>query len=220
VTAVTPTELQRLIAAAFDSQGWRYDLEVGPRLVNQIRSEGQIEAEGLARSLPGTFFDRNRVSREVVANVLRRALAGRTLEEEQRVATKIVIGGNNYEMNIGSGTSIIDTNINVGEGTQIVASSTAEKRNVLLAIEAITRAGLTGEWNEDAAKDLAAVVNDRSDLDYEDVQRIASEVVKAEQPPKERVKEFLGRVAASGIGGALGTGITTGLTEAMTRLPL
>jgi len=67
---------------------------------------------------------------------------------------------------------IVNSNVNAGEGTQIVASADADKQDVLLAVETIVRAGLAGDWSEDAAKDLASVVNDRSDLDYEDVQNL------------------------------------------------
>jgi hypothetical protein len=141
------------------------------------------------------------------------------LEEEARVPTTIVIGGNNYQVNVGAGASVVNTNLNVGEGTQIIASAVADKQDVLLAVEAIVRAGLAGDWNKDAAKELASVVSDRSDLDYEDVQTVVSEVVKAEQPTKQRAKDLLGRIAASGLGGALATGITAGVGEAITHLP-
>ena len=134
--------------------------------------------------------------------------------------TTIVIGGNNYQMNIGERASVIDSNLNVGEGAQIIASAAADKQDVLLAVEAIVRAGLAGEWNEEAAEDLATVISDRSDLDYEDVQRVASEVMKAERPTKLRAKELLARIAASGLGGALATGLTAGLGEAIRYLPL
>lgn len=220
MTAATPAELQRLIAATFNSQGWEYDLTVGPQLVEAMRERGHVDAKQLVRALPATFFERNRVSKDLVATAIERAIGDRTLEEEARVPTTIVIGGNNYQMNIGERASVIDSNLNVGEGAQIIASAAADKQDVLLAVEAIVRAGLAGEWNEEAAEDLATVISDRSDLDYEDVQRVASEVMKAERPTKLRAKELLARIAASGLGGALATGLTAGLGEAIRYLPL
>jgi hypothetical protein len=220
MTVATPAELQRLIAATFNSQGWEYDLAVGPQLVEGIRARGRVDANQLVQILPATFFERNRVSKDLVATALESALGDRTFEEEARVPTTLVIGGNNYQMNVGEGASVVNSNLNVGEGTQIVASADADKQDVLLAVEAIVRAGLAGEWNEDAAEDLAMVVSDHSDLDYEDVQRIASEVVKTERPTKQRAKELLARIAANGLGGVLATGITAGLGEAITHLPL
>jgi hypothetical protein len=91
---------------------------------------------------------------------------------------------------------------------------------VLLAVEAIVRAGLAGDWSDDAAKDLASLIAGRADLRYEDVQAVALEVARREQPTKERLKGFLARIAASGISGALATGLTAGLAEAMHLLPL
>jgi hypothetical protein len=211
-----------MIAATFDSQGWQYDLATGPQLVEDIREHGGVDGERLARSLPAAFFERNRVPRDLVATVLERALGGRTLSEEDvgMPTTTIVIGGNNYQLTVGAGASVVNSNLNVGDGTQIAASADAAKEEVLLAIEAIIRAGLADDWNEDAARELAKVVDQRSDLDYEDVQTLASEVVRADQPARERVKSFLNRIAASGLGGALATGITAGVGEALTHLPM
>ena len=219
MSGTTPAELQRMIATAFNSQGWEYDLGVGPQLLDAIRKQGGVDATTLVGILPAAFFDRNRVSKDVVATVIERALGGKTLREETRVPTTIVIGGNNYQLNVGDGASIVNSNLNVGEGTQIVATADADKQDVLLAVEAIVRAGLAGDWNDEAAKELAALVDSRADLDYEDVQKVASEIVKAEQPSKQRVRDFLTRIATSGLAGVLATGITTGVGEAITHLP-
>jgi hypothetical protein len=219
MSTATPAEFQRLIATAFDSQGWEYDLAVGRQLVDAVRKQRGVDATRLVGVLPGTFFERNRVSKSVVATVIERALVGQSLREESRMPTTIVIAGNNYQVNVGEGASIVNSNLNLGEGTQIVASSDADKQDVLLAVEAIVRAGLAGDWNDEAAKELAALVDSRSDLDYEDVQKVASDLVKAEQPSKQHVKDFLTRIATSGLAGALATGITTGVGEAVTHLP-
>jgi hypothetical protein len=220
MSGATPAELQRMIAAAFNSQGWEYDLAVAPQLINAIRKQKGVDAIRLVAILPAVFFERNRVSKDVVAAVMERALGGKTLEEEASVPTTIVIGGKNYQLNVGDGASIVNSNVNVGEGAQIVATTDADKQDVLLAVEAIVRAGLSGDWNDDAAKELAALVDSRSDLDYEDVQKVAAQVVNAEQPNKQRVKDLLTRIATSGLAGALATGITAGVGEAITHLPL
>jgi hypothetical protein len=218
MTPATPAEFQRLVATAFDAQGWQYDLSVGPLLVEAAKRGG--DATRLAGVLPKTFFDKNRVSRDAVAAVLERAVGGRTIEEEAAVPPTIVIGGNNYQLNMGTGASIVNSNVNLGEGAQISVTSDGDKQDVLLAVEAIVRAGLAGDWSDDAGNDLAALVAGRSDLTYEDVQSVALEVAKKEQPTKERVKGFLARIAASGISGALATGLTAGLGEAIHLLPL
>ncbi len=220
MTATTPAEFQRLVAAAFDAQGWQYDLSVGPMLVEVAKAGRPMNGTELAQVLPKTFFDRNRVTRDAVASVLTRAVGGRTVEEEIAVPASIVIGGNNYQLHIGAGASIVDSNINLGEGSQINVTSEGDKRDVLLAVEAIVRAGLAGDWSDDAGKDLASLVAGRGDLTYEDVQAVALEVARKEQPTKDRVKGFLARIAASGISGTLATGLTAGLAEAIHLLPL
>ncbi|HVV58304.1 MAG TPA: hypothetical protein VHC45_08065 [Gaiellaceae bacterium] len=208
------------MAIAFDAQGWQYDMSVGPMLVEVAKSGAQTDGSKLAQALPRTFFDRNRVTRDAVASVLARAVGGRTVEEEVAMPATIVIGGNNYQLNMGAGASIVNSNVNLGEGSQISVTSGGDKQEVLLAVEAIVRAGLAGDWSDDAAKDLASLIAGRADLRYEDVQAVALEVARREQPTKERLKGFLARIAASGISGALATGLTAGLAEAMHLLPL
>jgi hypothetical protein len=220
MTATTPAEFQRLVATAFDAQGWQYDMSVGPMLVEAAKSGGQTDESKLAQVLPKTFFDRNRVTRDAVASVLARAVGGRTVEEEVAVPATIVIGGNNYQLNMGVGAAVVNSNVHLGEGSQINVTSEGDKQDVLLAVEAIVRAGLVGDWSDDAGKDLASLVAGRTDLTYEDVQAVALEVAKKEQPTKERLKDFLARIAASGISGALATGLTAGLAEAIHLLPL
>jgi hypothetical protein len=220
MTTTTSAEFQRLVATAFDAQGWQYDMSVGPMLVKAAKRGGQADGSKLAHVLPKTFFDRNRVTRDAVASVLTRAVGGRTIEEEAAVPATIVIGGNNYQLNMGAGASVVNSNINLGEGSQINVTSEGDKQDVLLAVEAIVRAGLAGDWSDDAGKDLASLVAGRTDLTYEDVQAVALEVAKKEQPTKERLKGFLARIAASGISGALATGLTAGLGQAIHLLPL
>jgi hypothetical protein len=219
MTASNPAEFQRLLAAAFDAQGWEYDLAIGAQIVQAIQTQGKVDPAQLTSAMPGAFFERNRVDRSLVQRAIEGAIGGRTLKEEEAVPATIVIGGNNYQLNVGAGASIVNSNVNVGDGTQITVSADADKQDVLLAVEAIVRAGLAGDWNDDASRDLAVVVNARPDVDYEEIQKVAREVVSAEQPTKQRVKGFLTRIAASGLSGALATGITAGLGEAITHLP-
>src|SRR4051794_27168454 len=108
MTATTPAKFQRLVATAFDAQGWQYDMSVGPMLVEAAKRRGPTDGRTLAQVLPKTFFDRNRVTRDAVASVLSRAVGGRTIEEEAAVTATIVIGGNNYQLNMGAGASIVN----------------------------------------------------------------------------------------------------------------
>jgi citrate lyase alpha subunit len=67
---------------------------------------------------------------------------------------------------------------------------------------------------------LGEVIDERADLSYQDVQQVTTEVVKAEQPTMERIKGFIGRIAVSGLSGALSSGVTTGLGEALAHIHL
>lgn len=87
-------------------------------------------------------------------------------------------------------------------------------------MEVILRAGLAGSWNEDAARDLAALIDSRGDVSVDDVREITTEVVRAEAPRQSRARQLLDQIAAGGLGGALGTGISAGVGEIISQLPL
>jgi hypothetical protein len=50
MTSATSTELQRLLATAFDAQGWEYDLAIGPKIVEAVRKRGTADPEHLGSS--------------------------------------------------------------------------------------------------------------------------------------------------------------------------
>ena len=220
MTDTTPSELQRLIAAEFDRRRWEYDLDVGPKLVAEIERSGGVDADQLARLLPAEFFHRNQTTRANVAGALERAVGGRTPKRGAAGATLVFADNRRYELKIGKGTQISNSPINVGTGTQFNVSLDASKTDLLGAVEAVIRAGLAGDWNADAARELADVIDGRGDIDYDDVREITAAVAKAEQPKQGRVKKFLTDIAVGGLGGTLGTGVSAGLGEVMNQLPM
>lgn len=217
----TPSELQRLIAAEFDQQRWEYDLNVGDSLVAEIERTGDVVPDKLVQRLPAAFFQRNRTTRELVAAAITRAVGGRTPKrpEEPVQSTLVFDNSRHYEVTLGKGAQITNSQLNVGEGTQINVSVQASRDDVLAAVEALLRAGLAGDWNDDAARELATVLGGRDDIGYEDVQEITAEVVRTEQPRQGHVKELLWKIATSGLGGALATGISAGAGELIHLLP-
>lgn len=215
----TRAELQALLADEFDKQGWQYDLTTGKRLVDKVVLDGGVDAVRLATSLPSEFFHKNDTNRELVADAINRAIGGRTVQEEAAVPTTVVIGGNNYQLNIGEGALVTNSNINVGEGTQINVHAEASKDDVLTGVEALVRAGLTGDWSAEAADALAELIDGRADITHDDVHRVTTEVALGQQARQSRVREFLTIVAAQGLGGVLASGLITGLAEAMSQLP-
>lgn len=220
MTDTTPSELQRLIAAEFDRRRWEYGLDVGPKLVAEIERSGDVNANKLVRVLPPEFFHRNQTNRDIVAGAIERAVSGRTPKREAAGATLVFEDNRRYELKIGKRAHVTNSPINVGSGTQLNVSVDASKRELLGAVEAVIRAGIAGDWNADAARELADVIDGRADIDYDDVRQITAEVAKAEQPKQGRVKKFLTDIAVGGLGGALGTGISAGLGEVIHQLPM
>jgi hypothetical protein len=221
MTDASPNELQRLIAAEFDRQRWEYDLTVGERIVAEIERAGAVVPDKLAGQLPAEFFQRNRTSRDLVAAAIGRAVGSRTPKRPEPVSSTLVFDNSrHYEVTFGKGAQITNSQLNVGEGTQINVSVQASKDDVLGAVEALLRAGLAGDWNEGAARELATVIDSREDVGYEDVQVVTAEVVQAEQPKQRRLKELLLKIATSGLGGALATGISAGAGELIHLLPI
>lgn len=219
MTTITPAEFQRLIATEFGRRGWDYDLTVGRELLGRVERDSPIDGLKLAEGLSATFLERNRATRGDIADALRRAVGGRTLSGGQE-STTLVINDNRYQVNLGAGAHISGSVLNVGRGSQIVVGTNATKSEVLAAVEAIVRAGLDGEWNNAAAADLATVIQKRSDVDLEDVRKVTTDVGRAEKPNRERAAGFMKEVAASGLGGALGVGISAGLGELISQLPI
>lgn len=206
----TPAELQRRIAAEFDKQGWEYDLAIGHDLVAQTEGRGPINADKVAAALPSEFFQKNRTRREDVAGAIQRAIGGLVIQRGT-VATSLVINDNRYQVNLEAGSRIVASNINVGDGTQLNIDASATKSDVLSGVEVLLRAGLNGKLNVEAARELGELINARSDVSLEDIQRVTLDVVEAEKPKRERLKEFLNEIAIQALGGAMGIGIAAAI---------
>jgi hypothetical protein len=221
VSDAAPSELQRLIAAEFDRQRWEYDLGVGESIVAEIERTGEVIPDQLVQRLPAAFFRRNCTSRDLVASAIGRAVGGRTPKRPEEPAQRTLIFDNSrhYDVKLGTGAQITNSQLNVGEGTQINVSVQGSKEDVLAAVEALLRAGLAGDWNIDAARELATVIDSRDDVGYEEVQAVTAEVVQDDQPKQGRVKELLLKITTSGLGGALATGISAGAGELIHQLP-
>jgi hypothetical protein len=218
----SPSELRRLIAAEFDRQRWEYDLSIGDSIVAEIARAGEVAPERLAERIPAEFFQRNRTSRELVADAIGRAVGGRTPKRTEEPAHRTLVFDNSrhYDVKIGKGAQITNSPLNVGEGTQTNVSVQASRDDVLSAVEALLLGGLVGDWNDGAAHDLAGVIDRRDDVSYEDVQEITAAVIQTEQPKQGRVKELMTKIAVGGFGGALATGISAGAGELIHQLPV
>jgi hypothetical protein len=222
VTLTTRSDLQRRLAAEFDRRLWQYEMDAARAIVDAVEAAGAVDPQYLADRVPAGVLRRNGIDRPTMAEAIEAAIGGFTLKppEPTMSTTAITINDNRYQVNVGAGASMDSSKINVGDGQQINVDVEAPKDQVLEAVRALVRAGLTGDWNDGAAGDLAKVLAGRVDIGLDDIQVVTAEIVEAEQPTQGKVKALLGKIAVSGLGGALGTGIATGAAQILPYLPL
>jgi hypothetical protein len=201
-------ELQRRLAGEFANQGWPYDHEVGPAILDELERRGTADGAALVGQVAGYYLERHGITREQMASVLDRALGGERVQPSAPAVTTLVVNDNRHSIQITDST-VRDSQLNTGQ--QLVVNTGGEKPEVLAAVAALIRGGLVGEWNEDAARDLAEVIDQRDDITVEDVREIAKEVAEEEGAEPGKVKVLIERIATGAISGALGTGISAGL---------
>jgi hypothetical protein len=182
---------------------------VGSALVAEIERTGTADARSLSRRVSTDFLARNDTTREEVEAALERAVGGSSVERKPERAT-IIINDHRHSLNMGPQAKVEGSNVNVG-GMQVNVSLNVEKTEVLSAIEALVRPGLSGEWNPDAARELADVIDQRGDVTVHEIRELTTRVGQEEKAGSGRVKAFLADVASNGLGGALGAGIAAGL---------
>jgi hypothetical protein len=140
----------------------------------------------LVRRVPADYLDRYGITRDQMANVLERALGGKSVESEVTSTTSVVITDNRYAINIGDHAQVSESQLNTA-GSQLVIQADASKVDVLAAISVLVRGGLTGDWNEAAAGDLGQVIDARQDITIEDVREIAKQAVETEKADGGRI---------------------------------
>lgn len=198
-----PAEAQRRLAGEFERHGWEYDLIVGRSIVEAAQGQRAADPGDLASLVTAQFLERNATTREDVAAAIREAFGDRMVGASDQPAS-ITINNQTYSVNVGT---ITGSNVNIGPGTQINVDASAHKDDVLAAVATVVAAGLAGDWNVDAARELAVAVDARDDVTLQDIEQATREVAEVEQPDKGRIRDLLERIAVSGVGGALATGI-------------
>ncbi len=213
----TPAVLQRKLGAEFARRRWQYDAEVVGDLIEHIERTGAIDPPALARRVPRLFREHNDATVEDLTDAIAAAIGDRTPVADTSGAT-LVINDHSHNLTLSGNASITGGNVNVG-GMQIVVGFDAPKEEILAGVAALVRAAASGDWNADAARELAELVDARDDIDYGDVHDITVEVLEEDPPKQGRAKEMLADIATSGIAGALTTGITVGIGEILGQLP-
>jgi hypothetical protein len=204
------SELQRRLANEFAAQGWPYEHEIGPILIDAVERRGPMDGKTLVRQVPADYFDRHTIARDQMVKSLDRALGGLAVEPGAGTSTSVVINDHRYSIQIGEGASVSSSQINTA-GNQMTIQPQSSKDDVLATTVALVRAGLAGGWNEAAALDLSRVIDARDDIDIEDVRSAVHHAVEAEKPDKARIKQLVMSISTSALAGALSTGIVAGL---------
>lgn len=218
MTATDPSEVLRLVAAEFDRRGWEYDLTIGKAILADIQRVGQVDAHSIARGLPGSFYHRQGTTHEVVETAIDRSIGHVRLRRTDS-SSEVSIVTDNRSFNFKIAGNVSGTNINVGDGDQVNVTATADKPQVLRAVEVLILGALAGDWNPEAARELAAEVEARDDVTVADIHELTVAAISAQRPKRDAVRRFARDVLAAGCGGALGTGLATGVAQVVGHLP-
>jgi hypothetical protein len=198
------------LAAEFSAQGWPYEHDLAPALLDSVERGGPTNGQALVRQVPADYLDRNGIEREQMAKVLDRALGGQAVEAGSGSTTSVVITDNRNAIQLGEGASIVNSQANTA-GNQMVVQAESSKEDVLATAMALVRAGLTGDWNEAAVRDLGQIIEGRSDITIEDVREMVRQAVEEQKPEKGHIKELVTKISTSAVAGALSTGIIAAL---------
>lgn len=213
----TLSEIQRRLAKEFEGRGWPYDLGLGRQLSEASARSGSVDPKALARLVPNEYLERNRINRQEVEEAIDRSI-GSLVPVGERRSVDLIINDHRHVVHLEAGARIVDSSINVGSGIQVNVEASAPRDQVLSAIRLLVEAGLAGDWNGQAAQELAAVLESRDDVLVRDVQEVVEEVVRTAQPSTGRLQRLLDGVAASAVGGVLGTGMSAAIGSGLTNL--
>lgn len=218
MTDTDPREVLRLVAAEFDRRGWEYDLTIGKTILADIERLGHVDAHSIAGQLPRSFFHRHATTHEVVETVIDRTIGQVRLQRNASPGqVSIVTDNRTYHFNIAGNVS--DANINVGEGQQVNITTSADKPEILRAVEVLVLGALAGDWNAEAARELAATVDARDDVTVADVHKLTVALISNQHPKRQAVLGLARDIVAAGVGGALGTGIAAAVAQVVGQLP-
>ena len=218
MTDATPADFQRLLASEFAKQGWEYDMTVGADLVTEIERQGFVDPAALAMRIPQTWLAQQRATRDGVREAIERATGGRVPKPAKARTTRLTINNQSYTLTVAPGGQITGSQVNVG-GTQVNVRAETSKEEVLAGVVALVRAGLAGDWNVEAARELAAAIDARTDIGVADVEGPVAQLVDAEPPEPGRVRQMLESISEHGLGGALATGISAAVGAVLRNPP-
>lgn len=208
MTAEPESALQRRLASEFSKRGWSYDMDTVPAILEDVQARGLVVPARAAEAVPRLFLDRNGTTRDALAEAISAAIGGMTIASPQSAITIITSNDNRHQVNVGG--DITGGVVQTG-GQQIVAQTDSSKEDVLAAITALVRAGLSGHWDGEVARDLGEVIDSRSDVTIEDVREVATDVARQTDADPGRVKTLVTEIATEAAGGTVTAGILAAL---------
>lgn len=215
--------MRAALAAEWEANGWGWDLQIGGLILDRIAAEGKVDPEGIAATLPSAYLARYGTDREEISEAISRAIGNEIFEVEPAQATStVIVGGATYNLSfeLSEQARIENSSFNVGSGTQINLDVDATREDLLSALQALVAAGLSGNWDESAAQALGAAIEQRGDLNAEEVRDATLEAGRATGAEPSRVRALLEKVAVGAATSTLGSGLTAGLGLLLQNLPI
>jgi hypothetical protein len=208
-------QIETLLAAEFDRQGWEWGLDIGRTLLDGVEPLGQIDGEALAARIPADFLQRNRTTRQNVASAINRAARGLSVASGSRQdSVQITIqSGDTYNVSFGANANLQNSPFNIGPGRQLQIDSSSTSEDLATALGALVAAGLAGEWDEQAARAIGGSIEDQQKISLEEARAAVLEAGRDVAPDPSAVRGFIEKVAVSGLGSFLSTAMSLGLTD-------
>lgn len=217
MTDVTPADLRSRVAAEFDRRGWPYEPDIGKILLSGAETGDTITPAILAQRIPADYLDRNGISQAQLVAALS-SVDGLTLAPTPSTQT-LILNDNRYQVNVSGQAQINDSRINLG-GNQINISVEAPKEQVLSALRLLLAAAFAGDWNDEALAEMSQLLAGRDDISVEEIREVTAEVGAEQQADGGRVRELLDKVATGALTGVLSTGLSAGLGQLLSNMPI
>jgi len=220
---MTRGRMRAALAAEWEANGWEWDMQIGAFILDRVAADGRVNPEAIAATLPSSYMSRYGSDRESLAEAIERAIGGESIEADPVGASStVIINGDTYNLSfaLSEGAKIENSPIKVGPGAQTNINIDASREAVFAGIEALLRSGLAGSWDEEAARALSGVIEERGDLSAEQISEFTQEVGRTADPEPGRVRALLEKVAVGAATSTLGQGLAAGLGLLLQNPPL
>jgi hypothetical protein len=205
---VSARGLIRAVADEFERESWRGYEALPVEIVERCQAQdGRLDSQAAAALASSSFLATNGIDRAKVQAALERAFAGRVLQEP-RISSPIVVDqSNNITINVSDRGQA-----DIGGITQTNLSATSSKDQVLETVEGLVRRALVDQLDLGDLERLAALVEQRSDLDQSEIEAVVGGVVAEVESERGKLARIHDQVTVSAISGLVVQGILAGLS--------